>query len=63
MSNFDIAQRRIVVASGTATRLIKTDKNNFGRASASPNAFGAEKRWWCARLRLLYTLDGVDNRR
>jgi hypothetical protein len=62
LSNFDINTRRVVVASGSGDRLIKTDKNNFGPRFGFAYAFGSEKKMVVrGGYGLLYTLDGVDN--
>ncbi|HYR76464.1 MAG TPA: TonB-dependent receptor [Pyrinomonadaceae bacterium] len=60
-SLFDIAQRKVVVASGSGDKIIQTDKNNFGPRIGFAYAVDKDKK---IVLRggygLLYTLDGVD---
>lgn len=61
LGNFDIASRRVIVASGSGDRLIETDKNNFGPRAGFAYAIGPEKNMVVrGGYGLLYTLDATD---
>ncbi|MEP6706369.1 MAG: TonB-dependent receptor [Pyrinomonadaceae bacterium] len=58
---FDIAQRKVVVASGGGDGIISTDKNNFGPRAGFAWAIDKEKKLVLrGGYGLLYSLDGVD---
>lgn len=60
-SLFDIAQSRVITASGGGDRIIQTDKNNFGPRVGFAYAVDKEKKLVIrGGYGLLYTLDGVD---
>lgn len=60
-SLFDIAQQKVVVASGSGDRIVATDKNNFGPRAGFAYAIDKDKKFVVrGGYGLLYTLDGVD---
>ncbi len=60
-SLFDIAQRKVVTASGGGDHIIETDKNNFGPRIGFAYAIDKDKTMVLrGGYGLLYTLDGVD---
>ncbi|MGH9929041.1 MAG: TonB-dependent receptor domain-containing protein, partial [Pyrinomonadaceae bacterium] len=60
-SLFDIAQRKVVTASGGGDHIIETDKDNFGPRIGFAYAIDKDKKMVLrGGYGLLYTLDGVD---
>jgi hypothetical protein len=58
---YSVAQRQVIVASGSGDRIVETDKNNFGPRIGFAYAIGAEKKLVVrGGYGLLYTLDGFD---
>lgn len=61
LGNFDITQRRVIIATGSNDRLVETDKNNFGPRFGFAYAIGADKHQVIrGGYGLLYTLDATD---
>ncbi len=62
LGNFDLAARRVILASDSSDRLIETDKNNFGPRLGFAYALNDAKTFVVrGGYGLLYTLDATDS--